>query len=372
MVNIDRITKTFLDLVTINSQTFRERKVADYIKNKIKSFGLVVIEDDVGSKINGDCGNLLIRLSANTNGPCLMFSAHMDTVNPGVGIEPQVVNGLITSKEDTILGADDKSGIASIIELIEVLVEKNIHHPEIEIVFTVAEEKGLSGSKNLDKDWIKADYCYILDGEGKPGKIVIRSPFQNSVEGMFKGKSAHAGVEPEKGINAIQAASIAISKMKLGRVDENTTCNIGYIKGGIAVNIVPDNTIIKGEIRSHVLKNLEKYTEKMIRNLNKGAEDIGAKVEVKVVREFDGYNFDINDEAVILANKAISELNIKTSYATSGGGSDTNIFNQAGIKAITLSTGMKNAHSTGENILIRDMVKTTEILLNIIKLSSRT
>ncbi len=219
MVNSERLVDTFIDLVKLDSPTFKERKVADYIIKSLHSLEIQVEEDDTGQKVNGNCGNIFIRLLGNSTGPKLMFAAHLDTVEPCKGIKPQIKNGVITSSTKTILGADDKSGIAPILELIQIIRENNISHPLIDVIFTVAEEKGLFGSKNLSMDWLQADYGYVLDGDGAPGKIIIRSPYQNTINANIKGKSAHTGIEPEKGINAIQAAAAAISKMELGRIE---------------------------------------------------------------------------------------------------------------------------------------------------------
>ncbi len=198
----------------------------------MEKIGLEVYMDDAGEKVGSNSGNLIGKLRGNTDGETILFSAHMDTVSPGIGIKPIIKDGVIYSDGTTILGGDDKAGIAAILEAIEIIVENNIPHGDIEVVFSIFEEGGLFGAKNLDYTKLNAKVGFVLDSGGEPGQIIVQGPAQNKINAKFIGKEAHAGVAPENGISAIQIAAEAISNMKLLRIDEETTANIGYILVG--------------------------------------------------------------------------------------------------------------------------------------------
>ncbi len=371
MINTSRLVETFLELIKVDSLTFYEGKVAEYIANKLGKLDIDVYIDDAGEKVGSDTGNVIAHLPGNTTTPTLLFNAHLDTVEPGIGIEPQIKDGIIRSKGDTILGADDKAGVAIILELLHVLKASGLSHGDIEVVFTIAEEKGLFGSKNLDLSRFKAKFGYILDCEGPPGRIVTRAPFQDSIKALFRGKSAHAGICPERGINAIQAAAIAISKMDLGRIDGETTANIGVIKGGLAANIVPEETSIEGEARSLSLKKLKTQVRHMKSCLVKGSTTVGAKLDLEVNRVYDGFALSGEDRVIKIAVDAARAVGIEPKLIATGGGSDANIFNKAGIPTVNLSVGAVNVHSTSEQITIADLEVAANMILEIVRLVSR-
>lgn len=371
MIKSSRLVETFLDLVKLDSLSFREKKVADYALENLQSLGLEVIIDSAGEKIGGESGNLIGYLPASqSKGVPILLNAHMDTVSPGKRIVPIVDDNLIRSEGDTILGADDKAGIAIIIEVLRSVVENNIKHSSIDIVLTVAEEIGLLGSKNLDLSQLKARYAFVLDGEGEIGRIVTRAPSQNSVKATFKGRAAHAGLDPEKGINAISAAAEAVSVMNLGRIDSETTANIGLIKGGIAPNIVPPESYLEGEARSLSEEKLKRQTEHMKKCLREASSKIGTEVKIDISRVYSSFNLGPDDEVVILALEAAKRMDIKQQFISTGGGSDTNMFNQSGLPAINLSLGYKNVHTTDENICVDDLIKAANYLLEIIKVAA--
>lgn len=362
MTNDQRLLDCFIDLVKIKSLTYDERAVADYIKQALSSLDVEITEDDAGSKIGGNTGNVIVRLPGAEDIPVVLLAAHMDTVEPADGVEPELKNGIIRSSGKTILGADDKSGCAVIIELLRSLSGEGEKHPSVEAVFTVAEEKGLKGAHQLDVNSLKARMGFVIDGDGPTGIIITKAPYQDYFKATFKGKAAHAGVEPEKGISAIEAASKAVSAMKLGKIDEETTSNIGVIEGGRAINIVAEKTVIEGEARSHSVSKLELQVEHMRECVSKAAKEVGASFEIDVARLYDGFVFDDDDELVKAVEAAAEGVGATPKLMTSGGGSDTNVFNKAGIRTLNLSCGPTNVHTTEESVPLEDMTRAVRML----------
>ncbi|KNZ70766.1 peptidase T-like protein [Thermincola ferriacetica] len=371
MVNQIRITDEFCEMVKIDSASYNERNFADWLKNRLTGMGLTVYEDKAGEMLNSGCGNLIARLPGNAEGiPAIMLCAHMDTVEPGRGIEPVVKDGVITSAGDTVLGADDKAGIAAILECIRVLQEKNIQHGDIELVFTVAEECGLQGVKRLDFDKLTARFGYVLDCDGSAGTIITKAPAQYRIKAVIYGKAAHAGISPEEGVNAIVVASRAISKMKLGRIDHQTTANIGIINGGKATNIIPDMVNIEGEARSIDPDTLEKQVAQMCGVLEETAREAGARVEIEKEFLYPHLNLAETDPAVKFAVQAAKKLGREPKLISTGGGSDANIFNGKGIPTANLGIGMNKVHSTEEYITIEDLVLNARYLVEIVQVIS--
>ena len=240
MVDRNRLIERFVQMVEISSVSGCEGRFRDYLQEALSQRGLHVVEDRAGEALGGDAGNLLATWPGSTGGSTVLLCAHMDTVQPGIGIKSVVDDTCIKSAGDTILGADDKAGIAAVLEAIDCIREQNRPHPDVEILFTVGEEQGLQGSKFFDYRSLQATMAFVLDGGGSPGDIIVQSPCQNEIEYVAYGKSAHAGINPEDGMNAIQLISQALAVMPCGRIDEETTCNFGIIAGGTARNIVPD------------------------------------------------------------------------------------------------------------------------------------
>jgi tripeptide aminopeptidase len=290
----------------------------------------------------------------------------MDTVIPGKNINPLLKGEKIVSSGKTILGADDKAAIAALLEALHIIKEKNISHGGIEIVFTICEEIGLKGAKNLDISELKSQIGFVLDAGGRVGKIITTAPSQNSLEITIYGKAAHAGSNPEEGINAIQVAGFALSRMKLGRIDEETTANIGIISGGKATNIVPDKVTLKGEVRSRNEEKLEKYTEQLKKITEDTAQEFRAKAEVKINKEYYCYNLSTDDRVVKIAMKAANDMGLQPELCPSGGGSDTNVFNKKGFPSIDLAIGMEKVHTVDEYILVKNLKNTVEYVLSII------
>lgn len=366
MVNRQRMVDEFIELVGIDSLTFKEKQMADCLKTKLTEMGFLVEEDDTGSKIGGNTGNLICKIAGNKNVPAVLLMAHMDTVAPGIGKKPIIDGKFIKTDGSTILGGDDVAGIECILEAIRVLKEEKMPHGDIFIAFTVAEEGGLWGAKNLDTSKINAKYAFVLDDGGSIGHIAVTAPAQNKIDIVVTGKAAHAGMEPEKGISAIQIAAEAISCMKLGRIDNETTANIGIISGGQATNIICDKVEIKAEARSRTMKKLEEQTEHMKACFGKAAEKFGGKVEYKAELLYPSFNVNKDDDIIKIIDRASKKVGIELKPEATGGGSDTNIINSKGIPAVDISVGMDKVHSVEEQICIDDMVKAAEFLVSII------
>ncbi len=375
MVNKKRLAETFRNLAEIDSVSKDERKLCFKIKKILDDSGAETFIDDAGDKIGGNTGNLVAKLKGNIHGKPLLLNAHMDTVEPGKGVSVVLQDGIFTSDGTTILGADDKSAIAILLETVQILQENDISYGPLELVFTVCEEIGLLGAKHLDLNLITAQYGYSLDATDTEG-IVTRAPFANRLEFTIHGKDAHAGAAPEKGINAILLASQAIAGLNMGRIDPETTCNIGIIEGGIATNIVPKFVTVKGETRSHNEKKLKNITDEIIFSFKNVVENYRGTfsnnslpgLEVKVEKDFPGTNISDDHTVVNLARRAAGNLGKNMITKTSGGGADANIFFNNGIIVGVLGTGMHDMHTLQESVKLDDMVYAVELMLEIIRL----
>lgn len=368
MINRERIVKNFIEIAKISSPSYKERNIADYILKEIKELGVKVYEDNSGEKILSNSGNIIVFLKGSKNKKVLL-SAHMDTVNPCEYIVPIVENDIIKTDGNSVLGADDKAGIAAIIEMIKVIKEEKIDHPDIIIVFSVAEETGLHGAKNIDlSEFGKIDYGYILDAGGEPGICYNRAPYAANGKYKIIGKAAHAGGEPQNGINAFVVAAQALNKLNIGRVDENTTCNIGVVSGGIATNIVMPSIEMKFEARSLYEDKLDILLEKTDRVFKETCSDFGAEFINEVARgKTKGYNIDESCDVIQIFKKSSERLGYNFKAMPSGGGSDTNIYNMRGIPCVNIGIGMENVHSTDEYIKIDSLVKTATLLVELMK-----
>lgn len=368
-MNKERLVQTFLELVQIDSETGNERAVADYVTKKLQRMGYDVTEDKAGEAIGGNAGNVIAYRPGTAPGKRILFCAHMDTVTPGNGVQPVVAGDIIRSQGETILGGDDKGGIAVLLEAAQTLQEEKIAHGSLHLVFTVAEEGGLNGAKNLDRSLLHGpiEAAFFLDSDDLPNKIVVEAPIQVNFEVIFHGKAAHAGCEPEKGVSAIQMAAAAISAMRLGRIDEETTANIGVIQGGHATNIVTDKVVIEGECRSLKRDKLEAQKAHMLACCEEAAQKFGGQAEIIVKENYAGILLDPQSAPVQLARAAAKKIGLEPELIKIGGGSDANIFNGYGIDSTILGVGMENCHSTDEYISISAMTTAVEAVLAIVE-----
>lgn len=371
MVNEQRLLQRFIGLVETDSPSGQEGKLRDFLCEEMQRLGYQAVEDGAAALLGGDSGNLLVRIPGTVDTESLLFVAHMDTVQPGIGVKAEIEGGRIISAGETILGSDDKAAIAAMLEALEVLQEQKIPHPPLEYLFTVSEEQGLMGSKVFDFSQVKSRLAYVLDSGGEPGCIVVQSPCQNEIEYTVHGKAAHAGISPEQGINAIHIAASALAAMPCGRIDAQTTCNFGTIEGGVARNIVAPSCHIKGEARSLNREYLNAITDELVQIFTNTVEANGAQAEVEVKFLYPEMKLDPAEEVVELAVAAVQSIGLQAQLVSTGGGSDASMVNGAGIRCANLAIGMCSVHTTDEYILVKDLVDDARLVLAIIEQAGR-
>src|SRR5438105_7302419 len=378
MINQERIKNLLLELVQIDSHSRKEREVAEHIKKYCEEMGAQVEIDDAGEKVGGNSGNVIARFGGTIPGAQpIMMSAHMDTVVPGEGVKPIVEGDIIRTDGTTVLGGDDKSGCVVIIEVIRCLQEQKIPHTAIEAIFSICEEVGLLGAKNVDVSKLKAKYGIVFDSDD-PGFLFTKGPSSNHMEFKIYGLESHAGVAPEEGISAIKIAAEGIAAMKLGRIDQETTANIGLIHGGMATNIIPNLVVLHGEARSHSEEKREGHTQ----NMEKCLEDAAAKYEVTVAgkatkarveshieRDYSSMDVPDSSHVVQLVIQAARRMGLDVKTMASGGGCDANVFNRKGIECANLGTGMRPIHTVKEWLDVKDMYAAAEMTREMMKLN---
>jgi len=345
----------FMQMVRIDSESGEENEFAAFITDELLRLSAHIEIGGFSDSGHGCAGNIFATIPGRVEMDPILFCCHLDTVKPGKNIEPYIEDGIIKSKGDTILGSDDKSGIAQLLYALYNLQESGIDLPPVEILFTACEEIGLLGAKYFDSTVLKSKFGFALDSK-KIGDIVIGAPAQNTLQFVFKGKKAHAGFEPEQGVNAIKVCSHAIENMKIGRIDEETTANIGVIHGGSANNIIPDHVIVTGEVRSHSEEKLEDYTKQLLDNaLSAVTDTTDSELFYDVTREYDSFYLDKDLPFLKLAVKAYDNIGMESELLKAGGGSDANVLNQAGIMMAVIGTGMDKVHTPEEQITVRDL-----------------
>jgi tripeptide aminopeptidase len=378
MINQERIKNLLLELVQIDSVSREEREVAQRIKQYCEEMGAEVFIDDAGSKVGGNTGNVIARFPGTIpHAEPIMMSAHMDTVVPGKGVKPVIEGDIIRTDGSTVLGGDDKSGCAVVIETIRCLQEQSIPHAPIDAVFSICEEVGLLGAKHLDMSKVRARYGIVFDSDD-PGFLFTKGPSADHFEIKIYGLESHAGVAPEQGISAIRVAAEAIMNMKLFRIDEETTANIGVIRGGEATNIITNLVTLKGEARSLDDAKLDAQT----RHIIKCCEDAAAKYEVTVegvttrarveshvTREYHAMDVSDDSRVVRLVKEAAARMGLEVKTLASGGGCDANIFNKRGIECANLGTGMRAIHTVKEWLDVKDMYASANMTLEIMRLN---
>lgn len=368
MINEERLLNEFLELVQVDSETKHEAEIAKVLIKKFSELGVEVVEDDTTATTGHGAGNLICTLKGSKEQvDPIYFTSHMDTVVPGKDIKPSIKDGYVVTDGTTILGADDKAGLAVMLELVRVLKEQSISHGTIQFIITVGEESGLVGAKALDPSLLVAKYGYALDSDGKVGNIIVAAPTQAKVKATIFGKTAHAGVAPEKGVSAITIAAKAISRMPLGRIDEETTANIGRFEGGTQTNIVCDHVEILAEARSLVNEKMEEQVQKMKSAFEQVASEMGGRAEVDVQVMYPGFKFGEGDHVVEVAKKAAAKIGRSSELLRSGGGSDANVIAGFGIPTVNLAVGYEEIHTTNERMPIEELNKLAEYVIAIIE-----
>ena len=379
MINAARLKEEFIELASISSPSRREGTIARRLEAILKEMGASVEVDGAGEKIEGNTGNLLARFPGNTPGaPPFLLSGHMDTVGPAEKIHPVVEGDVIRTDGTSVLGGDDKAGVVAILEAIRVLRERAIPHGDVEVVLTICEEYGLLGAKNFETGRLRARRGLVLDVDGVC-ELITRAPAANRMSFTVHGLPAHAGICPEQGMSAIQIAAEAIAAMRLGRLDAETTANLGIIQGGLATNIVPALATVRGETRSLSLEKLEAQTVHMRscfdeaarrHSVRVGDRSYQARVEAQVDHQYS--RLDIRDDASIvrLVQAAAAATGRSCPTRGTGGGSDANVFAERGLEVANLACGMREIHTVNEWVDVRDLVLTAGLVVETVRLNA--
>lgn len=372
MINQERLVKLFRELILINAPALQEAECVAHTKAYLEGLGLEVREDDAGRKIGGNANNVIAHLPGNKKGaPRIFLSAHFDTVEPTAGLVIGERDGVLFSESDTILGADDKGGMAPAIEAVHALIESGEPHGDVYLLLSVAEEIGLMGAAALAIQDLNLDFGYVLDTGPPVGTFVTRTATHDKLDITIVGKPAHSGKDPEKGINAIQVASAAINGMCLGRISPDTTANIGIIEGGTATNVVCPKVTLKAEARSTNVEELDKQVDHMIQRFEAAAREWGAEVDIRHLRHYDAYNIPDDSAVVKIAQEASRKLGFEPTLRTTLGGSDANVYNARGVPCIVVATGMDKIHTHDEFISIKDLVDTAKLAYEILVTAAR-
>lgn len=394
-IQAERLAATFIQLCEIDSPSRQERKVADFLVKTFEELRATgIVEDRSRAQTGSDCGNLVVTFAGKGKGasqPAILFACHMDTVEPGCGVEVRRNGDLFTSRGDTVLGGDDKSGIAAVIELVRILRENDLDHVPLELLFTTCEETGLLGAKALDRSLLSAGFGYALDSTGID-RVIVGAPAANKLTIQVHGIAAHAGLHPEQGVSALCLTATAITNLRLGRLDEESTANFGIIHGGVATNIIPDHITIEGEVRSHSPARLTEHTEEIKRTFQQVVEcwplppsmapaafghpcpsplppcpepETLPAVEIQVHPEYPAMRLALDAPVIARVREAGRRLGRELAFQVAGGGSDANIFTSFGLPTAIIATGMNKVHTTDECLDLKDLIHLTELLVAI-------
>jgi tripeptide aminopeptidase len=366
---LPEVAELFLELARVPSPSGEERVVADQVIEYLRALALPVDEDDVGTRIDSTIGNLLCRIAPNGEGAPLFFCAHLDTVPPEGPIEPVVEDGIVRNGGGTILGADNKAAVAAMLEATRRIVAENRPHGGIELLFTPKEEVGLRGAEAFDQERLHARLGYVYDHAGPIGEVILGAPYQVKLDASFRGRAAHSGMYPEEGRSAIAAAARAIADLRLGRLDEETTANVGEIHGGTARNMVPERCSFAAEARCHDERKLGELVQEMLETITFAAQVSDCDVETAVDPSARGYRFKRDDEAVRLAAAALERTGFQPTYGLSGGGADANVFNERGLQCLNLANGMTDIHTPDERIAVADLERMVDVTLALVEVA---
>jgi tripeptide aminopeptidase len=356
----------FTDLASVPSPPGEERAVADLVLAYLRDCGLQADEDDAGEAIGSTMGNIYCRVAGTVPGEPLLLCAHLDTVPPTAAIEPVVAEGVVRNRAGTILGADNKAAVAAMLEGVRRLLAEGRPHAGVELLFTPKEEVGLVGAYAFDHTRLESRVGYVYDQAAPVGVVILGAPFSQSLEVTFHGKAAHSGMHPEEGRSAIAAAARAIAEMRLGRIDEDSTANVGTITGGTATNIVPEWCTFVAEARSQDERKLAELVQEMQDAITFAAGIAECDVETKARKSYRGYRFAKTDRAVVLAATALQRCGHTVSYDLSGGAADANVFNERGLEVVNLANGMTDIHTPDEHISVADLEAMVDVTLALV------
>lgn len=363
-INQVRIIDEFSRLVAIDSPSYMERQMGDYVKSRLQGLGMIVIEDDAGEKFGGNCGNIYGFLNGDPDRKPLLFCAHLDTVEPSRGKEAVITDdGKIRSRGNTVLGADDLTGVAAILEALTVIKERDLPHGPIEVLFPVAEEVYTKGSQVFDFAKVMSEEAYVLDLAGPVGTAAYAAPSILSFTVTVHGRASHAGFAPQKGIHAIAVAADAISLMPMGRIDEETSMNVGMITGGLGTNIVPDKCVVKGEVRSLNHEKAKRQAELVKKQFERSASAAHATVDFDVYTASKAYETPLEHPVVARFEKACDRLKLPVSLVKTFGGSDNNVIAQNNITGIVIANAMSRIHSCDEYTTVEEIIQAADLTL---------
>jgi tripeptide aminopeptidase len=352
------VLPVFLELAAIPSPSGAEEEVADYVRRYLASLGLAA-EDD-------EAGNVLSRLEGHGDGEPVFLCAHMDTVPPSGPIEPVVEDGVVRNGAGTILGADNKAAVAVLLESARLVLAESRPHAGVELLFTTREETGLEGAKEFDHSRLRSRLGYVYDYSGRVGDVVVAAPSGRTLDVVFSGRPAHAGINPEDGRSAIFAAAKAVSDLRLGRIDEETTTNVGRIEGGTARNVVPERCTLAAEARSRDEGKLAEVVQEMLDCFAFAAATAECEVETTVEEKYPGYRLAPDDPALLLAEAALERAGVEPRRVEVGGGADANVFNAAGLRCVNMANGMQKVHTAEEEIAVADLEAMVAVTLELV------
>ena len=365
--SLSAVLDLFVELAALPTPPGEERAAADVVLRYLADLGLSADEDDCGPRIGSTMGNVYARVEPTAPGTPLFFCAHLDTVPPSGPLEPVVEDGVVRNAGGTILGADNKSAAASMLEGVRRVLAENRPHAGIELLFTPKEEVGLIGAYAFDQTRLRADVGYVYDQAAPIGEIILGAPWSQSMQVRFHGRAAHSGMFPEEGRSAIQAAARAIADLRLGRVDEGTTANVGVIEGGTGGNIVPEWCTFLAEARCQDEDKLHDFVQEMLDAFSFAATSTDCEVETELRKSYVGYRFKQGEDVVRLAAQALTACGHEVSYALSGGGADANVFNEHGKQCVNLANGMTDIHTPTEHIAVADLDAMVDVTLALVE-----
>jgi tripeptide aminopeptidase len=365
-----RLNDLFAELCRIESPFGRERACADRVAGELRALGLEVVEDDAGPAAGSECGNLLARVEGDPGAPSVLFCAHLDTVVPQAPIEPTLVEGAWENAHDAILGADNKAAVAVFLALARRIVDQPLP-VNLELLFTVCEENALRGAKAFDASALRSEFGYVFDHASPIGEVIVASPTYYRLDADFHGASAHAGIRPEKGRSAIAAATAAVAAMRLGRLDDETTANVGRIEGGSpSTNVVPERCRVEAECRSLDAGKAETVVAEMVDHVHDGANAFECDVDVSVQKLFEGYRTRGTALAVTVAEAALRRCGHEPRRVNTGGGSDANALVAANFECVNLANGTQHNHEPGERVTVAALEEMLDVAIALVEEAS--
>jgi tripeptide aminopeptidase len=356
----------FLELAALPTPPGEERAAADVVLRYLRGLGVEADEDGTGAEVGSDAGNVYARIEPTAEGTPLFLCAHLDTVPPDGELRPVVEDGVVHNAGGTILGADNKAAVVAMLEGVRRVLAEGRPHAGVELLFTTKEEVGLVGVGAFDHDRLRARTGYVYDQAGPIGEIVLGAPWSRSLEVRFHGRASHSGMFPEEGRSAIQAAARAIADLRLGRVDEDTTANVGVISGGTAGNIVPEWCTFLAEARCHDEAKLADVVQEMLDVFSFAATEADCEVETTLRKSYTGYRLRRDEPAVDLAARALARCGHDVAYSLSGGGADANVFNERGRRCVNLANAMTDIHTPDERITVADLEAMVDVTVALI------